>query len=268
MGTLDVGGTLDQGGGGGADQTPITQDVDYDGFDITDLSNLVYRVSTTVTNIDFDDDELQEISISANTLFTTTNRAIGRSKIIKITTDISERDLTFPEFNWISEIPSSQEPSSNGFLELTCWGSDNSDIEAKYTQAIIPDTSQDYIDGTPNFVTAILGNQALYHNEDTADGASGVTSGGPDWRLDLQFKATRTLQAIANASRSPFVSLTWQLQYSDDDTNWTTGDSALQTSNGGVLLDAGAPSFRYCRIFSTQTTVYNFTKAFIGTTNT
>ncbi len=262
-------GSLDVGGDGGADQTPIAQDIDYDGFNITDLSNLVYRLSTSGTDIDFDEDELQEISISVNTLFTTTNRAVGRSKIIKITTDSFERDITFPEFNWISEIPSAQEPSSNGFLELTCWGSDNSDIEAKYTQAIIPDTSQDYINGTPNFVTAILGNQDLFHNEDPADGATGVASGGPDWRLDLLFKATRPLQCKCSASRSPFVTLTWQLQYSDDDTNWTTGASAVQSSNGGVLLDAGAPSFRYCRIFSTSTTVYNFAGSnFVGTSNT
>lgn len=268
MGTLDVGSTLDVGGGGGADQSPWLTEIDADGNDLTDLSNLVYRLSTSGTDIDFNEDELQEISISANTLFTTTNRAIGRSKIIKITTDSFERDITFPEWDWISAIPSSQLPSSNGYLELTCWGSDDSDIKAKYTQALIPDTSQDYIDATVNFVTAILGGEALFHNEDTGDGASGVVSGGPDWRLDLQFKATRPLQAICNASRSPFVNLTWQLQYSDDNTNWTTGDSALQTSNGQTLLNAGSPSFRYCRIFSTQTTVYNFTKEMIGTTNT
>ncbi len=260
-------GTLDVGGDGGAEQTPITQDIDYEGNNILDLGNVEKRTSVTGLDIDFDETEMQTISITTDTLFTTTNRAIGRSKVIKIATDSTLRQLTFPEWDWISDtIPSSQEPSSNGYVKLTCWGSTDADIEAEYFQALIPDVSQDYIDAIEDFSPA-LGSPAQFHDENPATGASVVAGGVKDWRLDLQSKKIRPLKANPNASRSPFVTLTWSLEYSDDNTNWTVADTAVQTVNGGVVLDGGSPSFRYCRISIPSTVLYNFVSVKVGTTN-
>lgn len=254
-------------GGGGGDQTPITQDVDYDGFDIEDLGNSRFVQSTSGTDIDFAEDEFQSISISADTLFTTANRVLGRSKVLKITTDITQRLLTWPEWNWISEIPPSQAPSTNSYLELTCWGPDDTDIEAKWTQAIIPDVSQDYIDAIAS--VAPFGSPALSHNQDPSDGSpNNSASGVIDVKWDLQTKLTRPLKAKCGNARSPYIAGTWEVLYSDDDISYTSGDSIVQSANGTVLLDAGSPSFRYVRITWSQTALYNYNfGVFIGTDN-
>jgi len=41
-----IGSTVDLEAGGGASQTPITQDIDYDGFDVKDISNIEFRDTT------------------------------------------------------------------------------------------------------------------------------------------------------------------------------------------------------------------------------
>lgn len=106
--------------------------IDVVGNNIDNIQNLIHDVSTSGTDIDFTEDELQTISISANTTFTTTNRVLGKSKTLKITTDGTLRTFTFPGWDWVSVIPANQAASKDGYLTLTSYGTTDADIVAAY----------------------------------------------------------------------------------------------------------------------------------------
>ena len=112
--------------------TVTTAAVDVAGNNIDNIQNLIHDISTTTTALDFSGDQLQTISISANTTFTTSNRATGKSKTIKITTDGSTRNLTFPSWKFVGTKPSDQAASKVGILTVTCFGTADTDIVAAY----------------------------------------------------------------------------------------------------------------------------------------
>ena len=112
--------------------TVTTAAVDVAGNNIDNIQNLIHDTSSTTTALDFSGDQLQTISISANTTFTTSNRATGKSKTIKITTDGSTRTLTFPAWKFVGAKPSDQAASKIGILTISCFGSADSDIVAAY----------------------------------------------------------------------------------------------------------------------------------------
>jgi len=102
--------------------TVTTASLDVAGNNIDNVQNIINDLSTATTAIDFAGDDFQEISISANTTFTASNYAIGKSKTIVITTDATERTLAFPT-GWIflnSSKPTEQQASKKGILSLTC----------------------------------------------------------------------------------------------------------------------------------------------------
>ncbi len=107
--------------------------VDLAGNDNDNIQNLIHDLSTSGTDIDFSEDELQEISISVNTTFTGTNYAIGKSKVIKIITDGTLRTLTFPS-GWIfvGSKPADQAASKTGILSLTSFTAIESGVVASY----------------------------------------------------------------------------------------------------------------------------------------
>jgi len=107
-------------------------DIDLGGSNLDNIQNLIHDISTSGVDIDFDEDELQTISISANTTFTTANRVAGRSKSLKIITDGTLRTLTFPAWDWVSDIPANQAASKNGYLTLTSYGTTDALIVAAY----------------------------------------------------------------------------------------------------------------------------------------
>jgi hypothetical protein len=112
--------------------TVTTAALDVAGNDIDNIQNLIHGISVSGTDIDFSEDQLQTISISANTTFTTTNRTTGKSKTIKITTDGSTRNLTFPAWKFVGTKPAEQAASKIGILTVTCFGTADTDIVAAY----------------------------------------------------------------------------------------------------------------------------------------
>ena len=103
------------------------------GAKITNIKNLQHEVSTSGVDIDFSEDQLQTMSISANTTFTTTNRAVGLSKTIRIITDGTIRTLAFPsDWKFIGAKPTEQAASKTGILTLTNFGTTDAYIVAAY----------------------------------------------------------------------------------------------------------------------------------------
>ena len=108
------------------------QTLDIGGNNIDNIQNLIHDISASGTDIDFAEDEVQTISISANTTFTTANRVAGKSKLLKITTAGTLRTLTFPAWDWVSAIPADQAASKNGYLTLTSYSTTDAAITAAY----------------------------------------------------------------------------------------------------------------------------------------
>ena len=105
---------------------------DWNGNDLIGIQNLIYDISTSGIDIDFLEDTLQTISISADTTFTTANIVAGKSKTLKITTDGTLRTLDFPAWDWVSDIPTDQAANKNGYLTLTAYGVTDASIVAAY----------------------------------------------------------------------------------------------------------------------------------------
>ena len=112
--------------------TVTTATLDVAGNNIDNIQNLIHDISTTTTVLDFDGDQLQTISISANTTFTTSNLAVGKSKTIKITTDGTTRTLTFPSWKFVGTKPADQAGSKVGILTITSFGTTDADCVAAY----------------------------------------------------------------------------------------------------------------------------------------
>jgi hypothetical protein len=109
--------------------------VDVAGGDVDNVQNIVHDLSVTTTALNFSGDEFQDISISANTTFTGSNYAIGRSKTIIITTDSTLRTLTFPS-GWTflnSSKPIEQAASKKGILSLVCQTGAEAGVLASYS---------------------------------------------------------------------------------------------------------------------------------------
>ena len=103
------------------------------GAKIINIKNLQHEISTSGVDIDFSEDQLQTMSISANTTFTTTNRAVGLSKTIRIITDGTTRTLTFPsDWNFVGAKPTEQAGNKTGILTLTNFGTTDAYIVAGY----------------------------------------------------------------------------------------------------------------------------------------
>ena len=106
--------------------------------DITSLSlssanNIAWNVTTSGVDIDFSEPDIQTISIAATTTFTTSNRAAGKTKTLRIITDGTERTLNFPAgWNFVGTVPTSQAASTTGLLKLINYGTTDAFIVASY----------------------------------------------------------------------------------------------------------------------------------------
>ena len=87
------------------------------------------------TDIDFDDNEEETLSLTGNVTFTGSNYGIGKHKTIHITSDASARTFTFPT-NWkfLGTKPTETVASKVSALSLTCLGSAEADVRAVFTE--------------------------------------------------------------------------------------------------------------------------------------
>ena len=127
---------IDVGVGDSVSNAELDGSINYNKLSLTgsilnsDLA--VIAPSVTTTQLDFGSDQLQTISISANTTFTTTGLASGKSKTIKITTDGTLRTLTFPAWKFVGSKPANQAASKIGILTLTSFGTTDAECVAAY----------------------------------------------------------------------------------------------------------------------------------------
>lgn len=91
-----------------------------------------HDITTTTVALDLSSNEFQTISISADTTFTTSNRASGRSKTVRIITDSTLRTLAFPAWVFVGVEPINQSASKTGILTITAFGTNDTDIVAAY----------------------------------------------------------------------------------------------------------------------------------------
>jgi len=98
-------------------------------------TNIQYSVAA-MSGVDFDFDSanaVQTISISAATAFTGSNYAAGKSITLFITTDGTERAITFPS-GWIFQgtMPTAQAASKVGTLTLLCSSTSEASVRCAY----------------------------------------------------------------------------------------------------------------------------------------
>ncbi len=106
--------------------------VTVDNLEGTGAKRIEREITTTTVALDLTSNDFQTISISANTTFTTSNRASGRSKTIRIITDATLRTLTFPAWIFVGTAPTDQAASKTGILTITAFGTADTDIVAAY----------------------------------------------------------------------------------------------------------------------------------------
>mgnify|MGYP003645583386 CR=1 FL=1 len=107
--------------------------VNLSGNNLDNIKNLHHNFSTSGTDIDFSEDQLQIISISANTTFTTVNRATGKIKTIRLLADGTNRVCTFPSgIRWLGVAPISNTytvtASKYAIITFTSFGTTEADI--------------------------------------------------------------------------------------------------------------------------------------------
>jgi len=113
--------------------TTLTGGADLVGANADNIQNLIHDLSTATSAINFAGDELQEISIVANTTFIGTGYATGKSKVIKITTDGTLRTLAFPAgWVFVGAKPADQAATKEGILSLTCFTGAEAGVIASY----------------------------------------------------------------------------------------------------------------------------------------
>lgn len=139
--------------------------------------------------------------------------------------------------------------------------------EGAIAQSLFTEEQLDYINATvlsPGGVS----NPSQMHDEDPNTRANIVNTGNNSFTLDLGTIATRTLKAVVAQFRSPYTGgNNWFLEWSTDNSAWTTVDNFATTGNGVTTMDGGTPTFRYCRCrYVISFATWN-SQAYMGTTN-
>lgn len=88
------------------------------------------------TNLDFADSALSmpSLSLTGDVIFTTSNKAIGKYKSVKIQSDATIRNYTFPSgWIWIGNTaPANIAATKTAILSLACYGPNDTDVVASY----------------------------------------------------------------------------------------------------------------------------------------
>ena len=101
---------------------------------IIQTKNVRHNISTCTTTLDFDNDQLQYISISANTTFAdASNTGTGNTKTVKIICDGTLRTLAFPSaWRFVGAKPTDIAASKVAILTLTCFAAGQANVMAAY----------------------------------------------------------------------------------------------------------------------------------------
>lgn len=92
---------------------------------------LTYAASVA---LDFDSNAMQTVALTGNITFTTSNKAAGRRKIVRIVADGSGRNFTWPSWTWVGgTAPASIAASKSALLSLDCFGTAEGDVVARYS---------------------------------------------------------------------------------------------------------------------------------------
>ena len=114
---------------------------DLGGNNLDNIQNLIHDLTTTASvsgaqTLDFNADQLETWALSGSTSITfatTSNKAVGRSKTIRLVNDGTLQNLTLHS-SWkiVGTAPSDIAASKTGILTVTCFGAAETDIVAAY----------------------------------------------------------------------------------------------------------------------------------------
>lgn len=94
------------------------------------IKTLTYAAST---DLDFTDTEQRDLALTGNVTFTTSNKSSGMVMEIRITSDGSTRNFTFPSWKFVgAAAPASIAANKTARLQLRCYGTADTDIVARY----------------------------------------------------------------------------------------------------------------------------------------
>ena len=121
--------------------TVTTAAVDVAGNNIDNIQNLVHDLTSTASvsgarTLDFNTDQLESWALSGSTAITfntSSNKAVGRSKTIRLVNDATLQNLTL-NASWkvVGTAPTDIAASKTAILTLTCFGTAETDIVAAY----------------------------------------------------------------------------------------------------------------------------------------
>ncbi len=95
------------------------------------LGTLTYAASVA---LDFDSNAMQTIALTGGITFTTSNKAAGRRKVVRIVCDSTGRSFTFPSWTFVgAAAPASIAANKVAILILDCFGTAESDVVARYS---------------------------------------------------------------------------------------------------------------------------------------
>ena len=109
--------------------------VNLSGNNLDNIKNLHHNISSmSGTAINFANDQLETMGFSATLTLTTSNRATGKSKTLKMSnTSGSTQTLNFPSgWKWVGAKPTDQAGNKIAILTMTCFGTADTDIVAGY----------------------------------------------------------------------------------------------------------------------------------------
>ena len=101
--------------------------------EITPANAFTTVTSTSTVNIDFSK-PYQDLALTNDVTFTTSNEAIGKQVNLRIVTDGTQRAFTWPaSWIWIGgAAPASQVASKSALLALASWGTGDVNVQAAY----------------------------------------------------------------------------------------------------------------------------------------
>jgi hypothetical protein len=112
-------------------QTVSDKDITVTKRVTNDITTITYSATT---NLDLDANEVQTLSLTGNVTFTTSNRAAGKHKTVKISCDGTQRTLTFPSWKFVGNTaPANIAANKTAILTITCFGTADTDIVAAYS---------------------------------------------------------------------------------------------------------------------------------------
>lgn len=128
LGPVGPAGAVGPAGPAGANGTNGTNGADGPAWSPTH-STLTYGATVTP---DFTGDDYKTVTLAGNIDFTaSSNRAAGRSVVIRVIGDGSDRTLAFnASWKFYGSVPTTLAASKEGCLSLTCFGTNETDVRA------------------------------------------------------------------------------------------------------------------------------------------